>query len=46
MLKKLFKKNENYNDIKFDKKVKKYYQTYYAEFKNFKELVNHFKKIN
>jgi hypothetical protein len=40
------KKNKSYADIKFDKKVKKYYQTYYAEFKNFKELVNHFKKIN
>ena len=43
MLKKLFQKNETYADIK-DRKIKKYYQKYYSQFKSFKDLLNYYKK--
>ena len=40
------KKNKSYADLKFDRKIKKYYQKYYSQFNNFKELLSYYKKIN
>lgn len=44
MLKKIFQKNETYADIKYDKKLRNYYQKYYKQFSSFKDLLNYYKK--